>query len=63
MRNLKKPNKKQNLGKMYDEQPNVLKARGKPFEYVLFPSLGHNTNKIEPLDIAIHWIKQKALRR
>lgn len=47
--------------KMCMEQLNVLKAQGKPFEYVLFPSLGHNTNKTEPLDIAIHWIKQKAL--
>lgn len=49
--------------KMCVEQLNVLKAQGKPFEYVLFPSLGHNTNKMEPLDIAIHWIKQKALSR
>jgi pimeloyl-ACP methyl ester carboxylesterase len=47
--------------RMCIEQLNVLKARGKPFEYVLFPSLGHNTNKAEPLDIAIHWINQKAL--
>ncbi|OCQ23140.1 hypothetical protein A7985_04100 [Pseudoalteromonas luteoviolacea] len=44
--------------KMCMEQLNILKAQGKPFEYVLFPSLGHNTNKTEPLDIAIHWIKQ-----
>ena len=49
--------------KMCVEQLNVLKAQGKPFEYVLFPSLGHNTNKMEPLDIATHWIKQKALSR
>lgn len=47
--------------KMCVEHLNVLKAQGRPFEYVLFPSLGHNTNKTEPLDIAIHWIKQKAL--
>ncbi len=47
--------------KMCIEQLNALKAQGKPFEYVLFPSLGHNTNKAEPLDIAISWIKEKAL--
>ena len=45
--------------KMCMEQLNVLKAQGKPFEYVLFPSLGHNTNKAEPQNIMIHWIKQK----
>ncbi|KZN30031.1 hypothetical protein N480_03545 [Pseudoalteromonas luteoviolacea S2607] len=45
--------------KMCMEELNVLKATGKPFEYVLFPSLGHNTNKTEPLDVATHWIKQK----
>ncbi|ODB35375.1 hypothetical protein BB427_17340 [Pseudoalteromonas sp. BMB] len=44
--------------KMCIEQLNRMKAKGKPFEYVLFPSLGHNTNKAEPLDIAIQWIKQ-----
>ena len=49
--------------KMCKEHLNVLKAQGKPFEYVLFPSLGHNTNKPEPLEIAIHWIKQKALNQ
>lgn len=43
------------------EHLNVQRANGKPFEYVLFPSLGHDTNKTEPLEIAIHWIKQKAL--
>ncbi len=48
--------------KMCIEQLNVLKGRGKPFEYVLFPSLGHNTNIAEPLDIAIHWINQNAPR-
>lgn len=45
--------------KMCVEQLNELKAQGKPFDYVLFPSLGHNTNKAEPLAIAIHWIEQK----
>ncbi|MDN3638119.1 alpha/beta hydrolase [Simiduia curdlanivorans] len=47
--------------KMCVEHLNVLKAKGRPFEYVLFPSLGHDTSKTEPLEIAIHWIKQKAL--
>lgn len=43
---------------------NTLKAQGKPFEYTLFPKLGHNTafaNTSEPIDISIHWIKQKAM--
>ena len=42
------------------EHLNELKAGGKPFEYALFPNLGHNTafaNTSEPIDIAIHWIK------
>lgn len=43
------------------EHLNTLKLKNKPFEYVLFPSLGHNTNKTEPMDIAINWIKQKSL--
>lgn len=43
------------------EHLNTLKLKNKPFEYVLFPSLGHNTNKTEPIDIAINWIKQKSL--
>lgn len=47
--------------KMCIEHLNSLKQEGKPFEYLLFPSLGHNTNKKEPIDIAIHWIKQNAL--
>ncbi|WP_111709823.1 alpha/beta hydrolase family protein [Lutibacter citreus] len=42
------------------EHLNNLKVKDKPFEYVLFPSLGHNTNKTEPINISIHWIKQKA---
>ncbi|MEM7575519.1 MAG: alpha/beta fold hydrolase [Bacteroidota bacterium] len=43
---------------------NTLKGSGKPFEYALFSSLGHNTAFTDnemPLDIAIHWIKQQAL--
>ena len=47
--------------KMCIEQLNALKLENKPFEYVLFPSLGHNTNKTEPINIAINWIKQKSL--
>ncbi len=37
------------------------KANGKPFEYELFPLLGHNTNKAEPINISVNWIKQKSL--
>lgn len=47
--------------KMCIEHLNHLKLENKPFEYVLFPSLGHNTNKIEPINIAVNWIKQKSL--
>ena len=50
--------------KMCIEQLNTLKVHGKPFEYTLFPTLGHNTvsgNITEPVDISIQWIKQKAL--
>lgn len=47
--------------KMCIEHLNALKLENKPFEYVLFPSLGHNTNKTEPINIAINWIKQKSL--
>ena len=46
--------------KMCIEHLNALKLENKPFEYVLFPSLGHNTNKTEPINIAINWIKQKS---
>ncbi len=47
--------------KMCIEHLNTLKLKNKPFEYVLFPSLGHNTNKTEPIEISINWIKQKSL--
>ncbi|GAA4891940.1 hypothetical protein GCM10023311_15450 [Flaviramulus aquimarinus] len=47
--------------KMCIEHLNALKLENKPFEYVLFPSLGHNTNKTEPIDISVNWIKQKSL--
>ncbi len=47
--------------KMCIEHLNTLKLKNKPFEYVLFPSLGHNTNKTDPIIISINWIKQKSL--
>jgi pimeloyl-ACP methyl ester carboxylesterase len=51
--------------KLCMEQLNTLKAQGKPFEYTLFPTLGHNTSSAEiaePVAIAIQWIKQKAFK-
>ena len=50
--------------KLCIEQLNTLKAQGKPFEYTLFSTLGHNTSSnsdTKPYDISIQWIKQKAL--
>ena len=47
--------------KMCIEDLNTFKIQNKPFDYVLFPSLGHNTNKTEPIEISINWIKQKSL--
>lgn len=50
--------------KLCIEQLNTLKAQGKPFEYTFFSKLGHNTsssNDTAPVDIAVQWIKQKAL--
>lgn len=44
------------------EQLNTFKIQGKPFEYTLFPSLGHNTSSSdisEPFAISVQWIKQK----
>ncbi|MFD1316638.1 alpha/beta hydrolase family protein [Namhaeicola litoreus] len=52
--------------KMCMEQLNTFKVRGKPFEYTLFPALGHNTasdNDTTPFDISIQWIKQKTLNK
>ncbi len=46
------------------EDLNTFKAQGKSFEYSLFSTLGHNTafaNTTAPVNISIHWIKQKAL--
>ncbi len=50
--------------KMCIERLNTLKGNGKPYEYTLFPALGHNTafaGDTIPVDISVHWIKQKAL--
>lgn len=44
------------------ERLNALKVQGKPFEYCLFPKLGHNVafgDSAEPVDIAILWIKNR----
>ncbi|MFA9188268.1 alpha/beta hydrolase [Flavobacterium sp. FBOR7N2.3] len=50
--------------KLCIEQLNTFKVQGKPFEYTLFPTLGHNTSSIDittPFDISIQWIKQKTI--
>lgn len=42
------------------ERLNALKVQGKPYEYCLFPTLGHNvafSDSTEPVDIAVQWIK------
>ena len=44
------------------EHLNAFKAQGKPYDYCLFPALGHNTafaHTTAPVDIAIAWIKRK----
>ena len=44
------------------EHLDALKAQGKPYQYQLFPALGHNTafSKLsnEPVTVAIQWIKE-----
>lgn len=48
--------------KLCIEQINELKTKGKHFEYILFPNLGHNTafaDDKSPIEIAINWIKEK----
>lgn len=43
---------------------NTFKVQGKPFEYALFSTLGHNTasdSDTTPFDISIQWIKHKTL--
>nr|WP_315165647.1 alpha/beta hydrolase [uncultured Flavobacterium sp.] len=50
--------------KLCIEQLNTFKVQGKPFEYTLFSTLGHNTSSSDitvPFDISIQWIKQKTL--
>ena len=50
--------------KLCIEQLNTFKVQGKPFEYALFSTLGHNTvfdSNTIPFDISIQWIKQKTL--
>lgn len=52
--------------KLCIDQLNTFKVKGKPFEYALFSSLGHNTvfeTDTAPFDISIQWIKQKTIRR
>lgn len=42
------------------EHLNALKALGKPYEYQVFPALGHNTafsSSKEPVNVAIQWMK------
>jgi pimeloyl-ACP methyl ester carboxylesterase len=41
------------------EHLDTLKAQGKPYQYQLFPALGHNTAfaSPEPVEIAVRWIK------
>lgn len=44
------------------ERLNALKVQGKPYEYCLFSTLGHNvafSDSTEPIEIAIHWIKNR----
>ena len=45
------------------EQLQALKAQGKPYDYALFPELGHRTGFAgsAPLALAIEWIKTKSL--
>jgi len=51
--------------KLCIENLNTLKTQGKPFEYALFPTLGHNTGysaSEEPFAMAIQWIKEQGPR-
>jgi hypothetical protein len=46
------------------EQLNRIKGKGKPFEYRLYPNLGHNTGSSSdeaPVKEAIQWIKENVL--
>ena len=45
--------------KLCIEYLDAFKAQGKPFEYFLFPSIGHNTTSVnikEPVETAIKWM-------
>jgi pimeloyl-ACP methyl ester carboxylesterase len=44
------------------EQLQALKAQGKPYDYALFPELGHRTGfaRSAPVALAIKWIKTKS---
>ena len=47
--------------KLCIEYLDEFKLQGKPYEYKLFPSLGHNTtsaNIKEPVETAIKWVKE-----
>lgn len=47
--------------KMCISQLDTFKGQGKPFDYALFPSLGHtisSANETAPFDTSIRWIKQ-----
>ncbi|WP_395062743.1 alpha/beta hydrolase family protein [Flavobacterium sp.] len=51
--------------KLCIEQLNKFKVQGKPFEYTLFSTLGHNTSSesdTAPFYISIQWIKQNCLK-
>lgn len=42
------------------ENLDTLKAQGKPYQYQLFPALGHNTafaKSNEPVEAAIRWME------
>lgn len=44
------------------ERLNAFKVEGKPYEYCLFSTLGHNvafSDSTEPVSIAVHWIKER----
>lgn len=51
--------------KLFAEYLDEFIAEGKPFDYIVFPSLGHNTisaNTTEPVDFAIKWIKNTIIK-
>jgi len=48
------------------EHLNALKVQGKPYDYCVFPDLGHNTSlsaSNEPTAIALQWIKNRSLQK